>query len=171
MPLRAIPAITCKLRPRLLTSAAIYTKSFILHILDYMLWPLTKWGHTEPLEAVLCIACHCLASKGIRNQFQKRAYLAIARHIVSLWTISGQFTLIWFFSRNVIEPARKSRNWLKLEVKALIWTEFIISRHWNMYWMIKSHFRPNLFNLVSVWHTCHNLISKTVVSHFCLDKD
>jgi len=60
---------------------------------------------------------------------RKWTYLAIAGHIVSLWTISGQFTLTWHLDRIVVKPARKRRNWQKMVMQKLIWPENIISRH------------------------------------------
>jgi len=70
LPQSAIPAITWYLRPRFLTSASIWTKPFILQILHRTWSPLTKWGHTGPVDTVLCSDCLSLASKDIRNQFR-----------------------------------------------------------------------------------------------------
>jgi len=70
LPQNAMPAISWYLTPRLLTSASIWTKSFILHILDQTWSLLTKWGHTGPLKAVLHNVCHSLASEDIRSQFR-----------------------------------------------------------------------------------------------------
>jgi len=80
---------------------------------------------------------------------RKWTYLAVAEHIVSLWTISGQFTLTWHLDRNVVKPARKRLTWPKLVMQALILPEIIISSHYNIYWTIICHLRPNLYNLAS----------------------
>jgi len=63
LPQSAILAITWYLRPKFLNSALMWTKSFIPYNLDDIWLPLTKSGHTGPLEAKLCNICHFLASK------------------------------------------------------------------------------------------------------------
>jgi len=67
---RAIPAVTWCISPRFVTSASVWTKSLILHILNHTWSPITKLRHTGSLEAALCNVFKPLSSKDVRSPFK-----------------------------------------------------------------------------------------------------
>jgi len=73
----------------------------------------------------------------------------ITGYFLWLWTISGHFRASWYFDLNMLKPDRKCKNCTKKGIQWQTWPQYNISRHFNNYWTIISHFRSNLSNHVS----------------------
>jgi len=85
LPQSDIPVITWYLRPRIHTSASMWTKSSILHSFEHTS-PLTKWDYTVPLEALFCSVCHYLMSK---------SYVAYSDTILQDWQEWAVLRQMW----------------------------------------------------------------------------